>query len=119
MNKFDRKAKATKYLDFLLSAVLGDDCGAAVPAAQEVGANKGRRDARTINLAESLIFLAQRLVLTEKGGKSRHGLIDRPDRVCLELAVRISAILSRRRPRGSGVVAAVKACVWKGVGRGF
>ena len=39
--------------DLRLSAELGDDCGAAVPAAQEVGTNEGRRDARTTNLAES------------------------------------------------------------------
>ena len=36
-----------------LSAESGDDCGAAVPAAQKVGAQDGRRDARTTNLAES------------------------------------------------------------------
>ncbi len=38
---------------FGLSAESGDDCGAAVPAAQKIGAQDGRRDARTTKLAES------------------------------------------------------------------
>ena len=36
-----------------LFAELGEDCGAAVPSAQDVGTHEGRRDARTTILAES------------------------------------------------------------------
>ena len=36
-----------------LSAESGDDCGAAVPAAQKVGAQDGRRRARSTNMAQA------------------------------------------------------------------
>jgi len=42
--------------DLRLSAGFADNCGAGVPPAQDVVVESGRRDARTTNLAESLIY---------------------------------------------------------------